>query len=190
MSWFISSIGFGYSLIVVVTKAYFYSTILIYYQVFTFLVCTYLLIALLIALSRKREGVLLVMTGSIIFIIAVFNDIFTLTRSSLQEIFTSWSLYICPCPIFCYIQPFSKAFKAVEHMSERLISMDKLKDEFLANVTHELLTPLNGMIGIAESINESDTGELTNQQKVTFHSLLQAEDVWLYSCMTYWISQN
>ena len=191
VSWFISSIGFGYSLIVVVTKAYFYSTILIYYQVFTFLVCTYLLIALLIALSRKREGVLLVMTGSIIFIIAVFNDIFYFNEKLFTGNLTPAGLFIFVlAQSFVISSRFSKAFKAVEHMSERLISMDKLKDEFLANVTHELLTPLNGMIGIAESINESDTGELTNQQKVTFHSLLQAEDVWLYSCMTYWISQN
>lgn len=166
VSWFISSIGFGYSLIVVVTKAYFYSTILIYYQVFTFLVCTYLLIALLIALSRKREGVLLVMTGSIIFIIAVFNDIFYFNEKLFTGNLTPAGLFIFVlAQSFVISSRFSKAFKAVEHMSERLISMDKLKDEFLANVTHELLTPLNGMIGIAESINESDTGELTNQQK-------------------------
>ena len=29
-------------------------------------------------------------------------------------------------------------------MSERLLSLDKLKDEFLANMSHELQTPLKG----------------------------------------------
>ena len=50
-------------------------------------------------------------------------------------------------------------------MSQRLLSMDKLKDEFLAGITHELLTPLNGMIGIAESIDGDSRGQLSGRDK-------------------------
>lgn len=166
VSRFISSVGFGYSIIVIVTKANFYSTILIYYQVFTLIVCTYLLIALLIAALRKRESVPLVLTGSLIFIAAVFNDIFYFNEKLITGSLTPFGLFIfILAQSFVISSRFSKAFKTVEHMSERLLSMDKLKDEFLANITHELLTPLNGMVGIAESINDSTSGELNNQQK-------------------------
>ena len=47
---------------------------------------------------------------------------------------------------------FSKAFATVESMTEKLLTLDKLKDDFLANTSHELRTPLNGIIGIAESM--------------------------------------
>ena len=60
---------------------------------------------------------------------------------------------------------FSKAFDTVEEMSEKLIAMDKVKDQFLASVSHELLTPLNGMVGLAESVLGGAKEELSPQQR-------------------------
>ncbi|WP_369827089.1 ATP-binding protein [Cohnella sp. CIP 111063] len=46
-----------------------------------------------------------------------------------------------------------------------LRALDKLKDEFLANTSHELHTPLNGIINITNSVLESDRGGLTLAQR-------------------------
>lgn len=51
------------------------------------------------------------------------------------------------------------ALENKEMALDHLKRTDRLKDEFLANTTHELRTPLYGMIGIAESLRDGVAGE-------------------------------
>ncbi|MDJ0840829.1 MAG: ATP-binding protein [Acidobacteriota bacterium] len=46
----------------------------------------------------------------------------------------------------------AKARKAQHKLIEHLQKMDRMKDEFLANTSHELRTPINGIIGIVETV--------------------------------------
>lgn len=54
----------------------------------------------------------------------------------------------------------------LEEAQQHLLSLDRLKDEFLAKVSHELKTPLHGVIGLAEctrdTLLEQSTVELDN----------------------------
>ncbi|MBF0276412.1 MAG: pentapeptide repeat-containing protein [SAR324 cluster bacterium] len=64
-----------------------------------------------------------------------------------------------------YAHELEEQSQHLESKNQELSRLDKLKDEFLANTTHELKTPLNGMIGITDSMLNGVTGDLTDAQK-------------------------
>ncbi|MBF0398789.1 MAG: response regulator [Desulfobacterales bacterium] len=76
---------------------------------------------------------------------------------------------------------FSKAFVTVEVLSKdlenkniELTKLDKLKDEFLANTSHEFRTPLNAIAGLAESMIDGACGRLNKNQKETLEMIISS----------------
>jgi two-component system, sensor histidine kinase ChiS len=56
--------------------------------------------------------------------------------------------------------------KSFNDMAKALQKSDKMKDDFLANTTHELKTPLNGIIGLAESMLENSSDKLSKENNI------------------------
>ncbi|MCF7976338.1 MAG: response regulator [Phycisphaerae bacterium] len=52
------------------------------------------------------------------------------------------------------------SYVSIQIQNEELKELDRLKDEFLANITHELKTPLNGILGLGRGILQGDYGQV------------------------------
>ncbi|MBB6729834.1 ATP-binding protein [Cohnella zeiphila] len=59
----------------------------------------------------------------------------------------------------------ASALDRTEQLTDQLILRDKLKDEFLANTSHELKTPLHGIQNIASFLLDEKAGRLTDRQR-------------------------
>lgn len=57
-----------------------------------------------------------------------------------------------------------KSTAELEHAYEELKSLDKIKDEFLSNLRHELNTPLTSIKGFSELLYDGTLGELNENQ--------------------------
>ncbi|MNX36675.1 Sensory/regulatory protein RpfC [compost metagenome] len=59
---------------------------------------------------------------------------------------------------------FTDSYLEVEALSNRLLTLDGLKDEFMANTSHELRTPLHAIVNITESLIGGVAGPLNRGQ--------------------------
>jgi len=72
-----------------------------------------------------------------------------------------------------------EALKKLQLANEELKRLDKLKDDFLSNVSHELKTPMISVMGYLGMILKEKVGALTEQQKkfleMSYKNLLKLE---------------
>jgi len=54
---------------------------------------------------------------------------------------------------------------ALEEQAQALIEASKAKSQFIANITHELRTPLHGILGVTEIVGDGIYGPVTDKQR-------------------------
>ncbi len=62
----------------------------------------------------------------------------------------------------------------LEQANEDLTKLDKLKDEFLANTSHELKTQVHGILGLTESLMDGTCGDLSINARQFLSMILQS----------------
>ncbi|KTE92887.1 regulator [Desulfitobacterium hafniense] len=112
--------------------------------------------------SEGRYYLFSAVVSSLIHLLTILANFILLWESNLflpvfQPIFVlSLALYMS--------EKYENSFKTIEKLSDRLVVLDKLKDDFLAKTSHELKTPLNGIINISQSLLDGAGGSLSRAQ--------------------------
>ncbi len=135
----------------------------LFFVITSFSAILYLFFMFVTDLVRKNRDVIFLIPGYAILLMTGVNDL-------LHDTHRIDSVNLIPFGMLCFIlfysflisYRFSKAFSTVEGLSlelkdknRELEKLDQLKDEFLAKTSHELKTPLNGIIGIAQSLKDT-----------------------------------
>ncbi len=64
--------------------------------------------------------------------------------------------------------------RALEHRTEQLIEAGRQKSQFMANVTHELRTPIHGILGLVGLVEEGIYGSTTDKQLEAMRDVRQS----------------
>ncbi|MBB3128112.1 two-component system sensor histidine kinase ChiS [Paenibacillus rhizosphaerae] len=149
------------TLLVLITDIRIYDYSLLPFEVYSIGLVLYAIYASYRIARQRQEGSLLLILGFSLIFVTALND--TLNRKGILD---TPALLQFGVLSFVFMQSlliskrFSRAFYQVESLSERLLTLDKLKDEFLAKTSHELRTPLHGIIGLADSLIDGSSGKL------------------------------
>ncbi|PYI55194.1 hybrid sensor histidine kinase/response regulator [Paenibacillus flagellatus] len=131
----------------------------------TIVAILFVAIVMLIGVVRGMEGAGY-MTAGVLSVLALA------TFYSLQVLGAADVSVLLPIAVLCAVfsqvlllsRRFTRAFETNELFAERLLAADRLKDEFLANTSHEMKTPLHVMINIAQSLIDGAAGKLNPRQ--------------------------
>lgn len=133
------------------------------------------------ATKKKHEDGPLVFFGMLFLLGGTLNDLIYQYMPLPQGYVLGRFLFVfLVFNTFLLSRQLSKDYLLTQQQTGELRKLDKMKDDFLARVTHELRTPIHGMAGILDAFRMGDFGSLSDRQK--YHlSLLEASSKRLLS---------
>ena len=161
---FLQIYGAVISIFVLLTPVQWFSQLLIMYQAIAIIAILYGAYVLVLATARNREGAVVITLGFAIWGIAAINDMLSNIGVIHTPEISSIGLFLFSiAQSFMLLSQFSRAMTSVEQMSKKLTSQDTLKNDFLATISSQFRTPLNGLTDIAESLLDGAAGKLPDK---------------------------
>lgn len=171
------AVGCVFMLTVIVLPVELYTQWINVFHAFVLLMFPYYCFGIVLAVYRKRSGAILQITGAAILMVTMAHDILFLQDPYMYYWFGK---LLFPYGMFALIfieatelaRRFSHAFRTIEEMSEKLLSLDQLKDEFLANTSHELRTPIHGILNLSQSVLDTASTRLSAMEKGNINTIV------------------
>lgn len=162
----------AYSLVIVFTPLSFYSSIQEAYNALKMLFFVSTFILLVVAFAKRNYGNI-GRNGMLVLITAFYFTLLYMTDFTLYNISFKTDYTLSAVCVFLFVMmfslliaiKFSEAASDIHSMTVQLMTLDKLKDEFLANTSHELQTPINGILNISQSMLEGGSGSVNEMQR-------------------------
>ena len=135
-------------------------------SLYIFIVLIYIIYIQIRAIYKRSIGATYLIISSftifVYFVVATLNVMMNFEINNLPPLFP----FICLTMLSLFISHrFTDSFLKKRELSNALLRIDKLKDEFLAKTSHEFRTPLHGIIAISQSMLDKDKYSLTTDQK-------------------------
>lgn len=148
------------------------------------------------ALFRKRSGTFPHVIGFISIAVLGFHDMLyskSLVPNRFGELASIGVTIFLIAQAFVLAERYFRAFGEIERLSRNLAMLNRQKDEFLTSTSYELKTPLNGIVGITESLKDGAVGDLNYLQKYNLELVIQSgrrlnhllDDLLVYSRLKY-----
>ncbi|OEH84503.1 hypothetical protein BHU72_09870 [Desulfuribacillus stibiiarsenatis] len=139
----------------------------VHYFNYIYVVCTsiYFTYIFMLAALEKKEGTWYLIIAVTMMSIYSMTHMLNMFGKTVPPYFPFETIIFILMLALLLSLRFSNAFKNVASLSEELIKVDKLKDEFLAKTSHEFKTPLHGIQNISQSMLNNPQENLTDGQK-------------------------
>jgi two-component system, sensor histidine kinase ChiS len=153
-------------LIITGKKIYFNKYLYNFFILFAFLVVIYGLYLTIRAIFQKKNYSWRIFIGALGLAVAyVVSAIHFLNILPVDPLLIEGFFFMTIIFASVLASRFAQVHTDLEAAHSDLLVLDKMKDDFLATTTHELRTPLHGIIGIAESLTDGSLGEVNARQK-------------------------
>lgn len=143
----------------------FFTSILPVNQLFLTALLFYLLAVIAKAGWQNNREARLLLVGHLSLVAAIVHDeIYYTDLIQTGDLYSLGVIILTGIQAVLVLRRFTTAFDAVETLNQKLAETDKLKDDFLAEVSHELLTPIHGINGFLDSIKDSAATRLSDTE--------------------------